>query len=141
MKKKNLRGINGALQWLVTNTRIELAARVSFSSSVTSNPTVEELLTANKLVRQAIQDASTPIYIHSIPLKDLNFGVFNDAAWGVRMDGSSQGGYQMYASHMSLLEGKESPVSPIDWKSWKLRRKVRSSLAAESQSMADAVDA
>ena len=139
--EKTLRGINGALQWLVTNTRIEMAARVSFSSSVTSHPTVEELLYANKLVRQAIQDANTPVYIHSIPLKDLNFGVFNDAAWGVRADGSSQGGYLLYASHTSLLEGKDSPISPIDWKSWKLRRKVRSSLAAESQAMADAVDA
>ena len=28
----------------------------------------------------------------------------------------------------------------MDWKSWKLKRKVRSSLAAESQALADAVD-
>ena len=118
--EKTLRGINGALQWLVTNTRIELAARVSFSSSVTSTPTVGDLLNANKIVRQAIQDANTPIYIHSIPLKDLNFGIFNDAAWGAHADGSSQGGYILFASHMSLLEGKESPISTIDWKSWKL---------------------
>ena len=62
------------------------------------------------------------------------------AAWGVRPDGSSQGGYLVYASSHDLHAGKEAPVGIIDWKSWKLSRKCRSSLAAESQAMADAID-
>ena len=76
---------------LVTSTRIDLVARVSFSSSVTKSPTVAELLNANKLVRQAIKDADLTNFIHSIGLKELSFGVFNDVAWGVRTDGSTQG--------------------------------------------------
>ena len=35
---------------------------------------------------------------------------------------------------------KEASISIMDWKSWNLKRKVRSSLAAESQALADAVD-
>ena len=66
--------------------------------------------------------------------------MFSDAAWGVRPDGSSQGGYLVYASSHALTKGEEAPVGIIDWKSWKLSRKCRSSLSAESQAMADAID-
>ena len=90
---KTLRGINGSLQWLVTNTRIDLATNVSLSASETANPTIESLQKANKLIRQAQRDDSLPIHIHAIPLDELNFGIFSDAAWGVRPDGASQGGY------------------------------------------------
>ena len=40
---KTLRGVNGSLQWLVSNTRVDLAAKVSLSASETSNPTVGSL--------------------------------------------------------------------------------------------------
>ena len=46
----------------------------------------------------------------------------------------------MFVSDADLFEGKEADISIMDWKSWKLKRKVRSSLAAESQALADAVD-
>ena len=64
---KCLRGINGSLQWLVTNTRVDLAAKVSLSASATSNPTVDDLRKANKLVRQAQRDSDLPLYFHPIP--------------------------------------------------------------------------
>ena len=137
---KSLRGINGSLQWLATNSRIDLAAKVSLSASETANPTIESLQTANKIIRQAQRDDALPIHIHAIPLDQLNFGVFSDAAWGVRPDGSSQGGYLVYASSHALHKGEEAPVGIIEWKSWKLSRKCRSSLSAESQAMADSID-
>ena len=67
-------------------------------------------------------------------------GTFTDAAWAVRPEGSSQGGYLLFFADRELLDGKEAKLSIMDWKSWKLKRKVRSSLAAESQALADAVD-
>ena len=66
--------------------------------------------------------------------------MFSDSAWGVRPDGSSQGGYLVYASPHSLHGGEEAPVGIIEWKSWKLSRTCRSSLSAESQAMADTID-
>ena len=45
-----LRAVNGSLQWLVTNSRPDLSARVSLSASATSNPTYGDLQTANKLI-------------------------------------------------------------------------------------------
>ena len=137
---KTLRGVNGSLQWLVSNTRVDLAARVSLSASETANPTVASLQKANKLIRQAQRDDTLPIHIHATPMDQLNFGVFSDAAWAVRPDGSSQGGYLVYATSHALHRGEENPLGIIDWKSWKLTRKCRSSLAAESQATADSVD-
>ena len=61
------------------------------SASETSNPTIESLQKANKIIRQAQRDDSLPIHIHAIPLDYLNFGVVSDAAWGVRPDGSFPG--------------------------------------------------
>ena len=77
-----LRGINGSLQWLATNARVDLCAKVSLSASETSNPTISSLQKANKIIRQAQKDDALPIHIHAIPLEQLNFGVFSDAAWG-----------------------------------------------------------
>ena len=86
---KFLREVNGSLHWLVTNSRPDLAARVSPSASATSNPTYGDLNTANKLVRQAQGYKELPIKIQSIPLHRLAIGSFTDAAWAVRPDGSS----------------------------------------------------
>ena len=79
---KSLRGMNGSLQWLATNSRIDLAAKVSLSASETANPTIESLQKANKIIRQAQRDDSLPIHIHAIPLDHLSFGVCSVAAWG-----------------------------------------------------------
>merc|ERR1712012_1336573 len=51
-----LRGINGSLQWLSTNTRVDLSAKVSLSASEASNPTISSLQKANNITRQAQRD-------------------------------------------------------------------------------------
>ena len=73
---KSIRGINGSLQWLCTNSRVDLSAKVSLSASEAANPTISSLQKANKIVRQAQRDDTLPIHIHAIPLDHLNFGVF-----------------------------------------------------------------
>ena len=88
---KSFRGINGSLQWLCTNSRVDLSAKVSLSASDTAHPTISSLEKANKIVRQAQRADTLPIHIHAIPLDHLIFGVVSDDAWGVRPDGYSQG--------------------------------------------------
>ena len=78
---KTLRGTNGSLQWLVSNTRVDLAAKVLLSAREASNPTTASLQKkANKLVRQAHRDDAVPIHIHSISLDHLTFDIFSDAS-------------------------------------------------------------
>ena len=46
----------------------------------------------------------------------------------------------VYATSHALHKSGEAPIGVIEWESWKLTRRRRSSLAAESQAMADSVD-
>ena len=63
-----------------------------------------------------------------------------DAAFCVRRDNSSQGGYIVMLVPESTFHGKESEYHVIDWKSSKLPRVARSSLGAEAQAAGLATD-
>ena len=63
-----------------------------------------------------------------------------DAAHGVRHDGSSQGGFLCLLTHKQAFEGVETPDQVLEWKSFKLPRVARSSLAAEAQAAGAAAD-
>ena len=56
---------------------------------------------------------------------------YSDAAWNVRRDGSSQGGYLVFLTDLALLQNREAPLSLLSWASAKLTRVCRSSSAAE----------
>ena len=68
------------------------------------------------------------------PLKDPVFVAFHDAAWAVRRDGKSQGGYILGMAEREILEGEASAVSPIIQATRKCPRVTRSSLGCEIQS-------
>jgi len=129
------------LQWLVTNSRLDLAAPTSISQGNHSQGRVKHLQEANKLVRTAFATADTPIVFQSIPLDRLCTVTFHDAGQGSRPDGSSQGGYVTVLADKDILDGKECKVTIMDWRSFKLRRVARSSLSAEVQAFSEALDA
>lgn len=72
--------------------------------------------------------------------KDLSFIAFSDAALGVRRDLGSQGGYIIIAVGKDVMEEKAGRYACVAWQSYRLTRVCRSSLAAESQACATAVD-
>ena len=87
------------------------------------------------------KDYKLQIHNHG-SLESLRFGVYADAAWAVRPDDTSQGGYIIFiASKEEINEGRAMKLSVLDWASRKLARVCRSSLAAEAQSASVAVDA
>eukprot|EP00959_Pyramimonas_sp_CCMP1952_P273312 5712688-Pyramimonas_sp.AAC.1 len=63
---------------------------------------------------------------------------YSDAAWNVRRDGSSQGGFLIFMTDYSLMQNKEAPISLIAWASAELPRVCRSSSAAEVQAANEA---
>ena len=65
---------------------------------------------------------------------------FCDASWGTRKDGSSQGGYVIVLADQKFLQGEECWLTVLDFKSFKLKRKCRSSLSAECQAFSEAQD-
>ena len=66
--------------------------------------------------------------------KDLKIIVFTDGAHGNLVDRGSQGGYFVF------LVGENGMCALISWQSKRIRRVVKSSLAAETLSMSDGID-
>ena len=141
---RTLRAIIGALAWPAGQCLPQLSASVSILQASASSPSVGDLLTANKLLRYAkdtVQSFVLTLRKHGNSLGSLRFGAYTDASWSVRPDGSSQGGYLLFAtSDEELAAEKPMPPTILDWQSRKLTRMCRSSLSAESQAASAAVD-
>eukprot|EP00435_Cladocopium_sp_Y103_P038910 s4100_g10.t1 len=96
----------------------------------------------NKCLRFAKEASKHPMVFDKIVEKvaDLAIVCFCDAASGVRQDLSSQGGYPIVLTDKRVLRGEKCKFCTVAWRSFKLPRVCRSSLSAESQSMASALE-
>ena len=141
---RTLRAIIGALAWPAGQCLPQLSASISILQASSSSPAVQDLLTANKVLRYAkevVQSFALTLRKRGSCLEELRFGAYTDASWSVRPDGSSQGGYLIFAaSESELMSEKPMALTIIDWQSRKLTRMCRSSLSAESQAASAAVD-
>ena len=68
-------------------------------------------------------------------MRNVKLAVYADASLGNLPDGGSQGGYVIF------MVDSNGACAPIEWQSVRIRRVVRSTLAAETLAMADALDA
>ena len=138
-----LRSLLGALAWPATQCIPMLSASVSLMQSAMSAPTVNDLLEANKTLRfakETVERYEWSVHRHG-DLSRLCFAAYTDAAWAVRPDGSSQGGYVIFAASLDEVNsGKPFRLTTLEWGSKKLARVCRSSLAAETQAAATCVD-
>lgn len=143
VEKKQLRAIVGAMAWPANQCLPQIAATCSLLQAAVSSPVVSDLLEANKglrFLKDIAKEYKLCIHKHC-KIEDLRFGVYADAAWAVRPDSASQGGYLIFlCSKDEMIEGKGMKISIIDWSSKKLARVCRSSLSAEAQSATAAVD-
>ncbi len=89
-----------------------------------SLPTIATLQEANKLLRFLKSNADVAIRVKQTAknMKDLVFVVLTDAAWAVREDGSSQGGYVILLCHKRVMDNETADYIVFDWRSWKLPR-------------------
>ena len=89
-----LRGLLGSLQWPAVQSSPHLQASASLLAGQLSTGTVETINEANRLLRFAKSNADVSLDYKAIcPLEDLRLVCSFDAAFGVRRDGASQGGY------------------------------------------------
>lgn len=138
-----LRALVGAMSWPVTQCLPQAAATIIILQANINRPMVKDMLEANKCLRfmkEVVKDDVFTIRCHG-EIEDLRLGVYCDAAWSVRPDGSSQGGMLMFLASSNEISGEAPfPLTVIDWASKKLVKKCRSSLSAEAPSATIAVD-
>lgn len=130
--KENLRSLIGQLNWISTQTRPDLSYNVCSLSNSYKVATVETLLNANKVVRKAKQ-SDCCLFLGNINFNNFKLVCYTDAAHGNLADGGSQGGL-----YVEIVSG--SKHAPIHWESKRIRRVVKSSMAAEILALVEGVE-
>ena len=130
-----VRQLVGQLNWLATQTRHDLSYDISDMSSMIKLENVDCIKQANKTLKKAKKEKSQI----SVPdlgiLENVKLVVYSDASHANLIDGGSQGGYVIF------LQGKNGNYLPVSWQSKRVKRVVKSTLAAETLAMVDAAEA
>ena len=132
-----LRAGIGAVAWPSNQSSPHLTCSVSLMQATVAKAPVSDLCVFNKALSFAKNNADVGLRFNDIcngDVSKLRIGCYFDAAWAVRPDASSQGGYIVFAiNEERIQDGKPTPLVILDWSSKKLPRKARSSLAPQVQ--------
>ena len=131
---QDYRALVGQLNWLGTQTRPDVAFDVCELSTVLNVATVDDVLRANKVVKKVKQRRVT-LQFRSLDCTDgYTLECYSDASFGNLPGGGSQGGYVIF------LVDSHGMRCPLSWQSKKVRRVVKSTLAAETLALLDAAE-
>ena len=132
----NLRSMIGQLSWVGTQTRPDILFECSELASSLKSASVEHLLRANKVLKK-LKDHPVLIKIPKlVNLEDCRFICYHDASYANLKDGGSQGSYIIL-----MTDEINKLMAPIAWQSKRIKRVVKSTLAAETLSLVEAADA
>ena len=135
------RAVLGAIQWRVYQTGPQHSAKLGHLQSIISKGDRSTIAEVNKLVREVHAQRDVGLVIHQLCAErdeDLVLVAWSDAALANRPDLSSTGGYIIGFVHKDMVDqGVRGPVNVMSWSSSKLKRVCRSSLAAETQALAE----
>ena len=132
-KNTEFRAKIGQLNWLSTISRLDLAMQTRYASALVTTATIKDAIFINKIIKQA-KNTQYCIKFPSFNLDSLVLITHTDASYNNLPNGGSQGSYIVF-----LSDGINS--APIRWHSGKLKRKVKSTLAAETVALSDGCDA
>ena len=141
-EKHQLRGLNGSMNWPVTQLMLYGAASLSIQAANVEKSIVEDVHEANKTLHFLKANAAVGLtYVRLGALPELLLGTYFDGSWATRRDGTSQGGYLQFAVTRSAAEsGAPVPLVVTDWTSKKVSRISRALLDVEAQAGVGAVD-
>ena len=134
-EKAPLRSAIGQLCWLANQTRPDIAYDVCQLSVRYKSATVSDIFIANKTIKRVKNNDLKLTFPKLIDNGEYILKVFSDSSFNNLPNGGSQGGYIIF------LCDTEDNAAPIQWQSRRIRRVVKSTLAAECLAMEDAVDA
>ena len=132
--KDNLRAAIGQLLWVSRHSRPDASFDVCQLSNSLKDAESKDIMYANKIIKY-LQQTDVKLMYHQLgDDKHLKLIVYVDAAHGNLRDGGSQEGYLIF------LVGEEMKCCLLNWQSKRIKRVTRSSLAAETLALSDAVD-
>lgn len=133
-EQRQFRSLVGQCNWAAQGTRPDLAYEVVELSSKFEKALVSDLIRANKNVIKLKQLRSFIKFPKLGHCTNWKVVIFSDASHANIDNVSSVGG------HIILIVGRNKRSAPIAWSSSKIKRVVRSTLAAETLSLSEALD-
>ena len=128
------RALVGSLNWIVQNTRPDLAFELTDLSTKFQKAEVRDLQQVIKTLLKVKEEKSELLFPNLGDPLNWELITFSDASFGNLCNGTqSCGGY------IVLLAGNKS-CSALAWKSGKVKRVVKSTLAAEGLILSEALD-
>ncbi|CAG2196696.1 unnamed protein product [Mytilus edulis] len=124
----------GQILWIARQSRPDVIFDASNLASSLKKANVQTLNEANKIIKNLKSETVTLKFRKLGKDNAIRLVVFSDSSLGNLSDGGTQGG------HFIVLVGENGIFSPITWQSKRIRRVARSTLAAETLAMADAID-
>lgn len=138
------RSIGGKLNWVSTQTRLDLAAATSFAQQRSSVCTVQDARNLNRTVRMAHENADFVIGFNrrKDTLARMHIVVYADSAFA-----NAEGCKSQYGTIGGLANGPScgddedySSVLPLWWTSATVKRVVRSTLGAEGYAVSEGIE-
>ena len=136
-----LRQCAGQLAWVANSTRPDQAFLSSYLQGMQDKGCVSHVQLYNKALREMKERRICMKFPSDVPIESWRIMAIADAGWGTRGNGESQGGYVLCLCNSPMLEQKPATCWIVDWSSKKLRRAVRSSVAAETLAGQNGLDA
>ena len=132
---KKYRSLVGQINWLSTQSRPDVSYDALELSCNMGNTKVENLIQANKCLKKLSMSESFMSFPNLGDLQKVKLVTLSDASHANLPDGfSSAGGFIIF------LVGENGKSCPLAWEAKKIRRVVKSTLAAETLAVSDAVD-
>ena len=129
-----LKQLSGQINWAVTQCRPDIAFQNCIIGNSVAKSSVGDIVFANKAVRK-IKSSDLSISFHcDMDLSNCYVVSFCDASFGTLPNGGSQGAF------ITLLVGQNGVYSPIAWQSRRVRRVVKSTIAAECLAAIEAAE-
>ena len=134
-RSKKYRSLVGQINWLSTQSRPDVSYDALELSCNMGNTKVENLIQANKCLKKLSMSESFMSFPNLGDLQKVKLVTLSDASHANLPDGfSSAGGFIIF------LVGENGKSCPLAWEAKKIRRVVKSTLAAETLAVSDAVD-
>ena len=133
---RNLKALIGQEQWVAKQTRPDISFATCELSTNVKKATTSDVQNANKQLQKLQQEIpNSKIVIANIEdICQASIIVYSDASHANLRDHGSQGGFIIF------LYGRNNNVCPIIWKSHRLKRVVKSAMAAETMALLEAAE-
>ena len=136
---RQFRAVMGATNWVQRESRPDVSGECSLIMAHTNDPTIADLVDANRVVELLKSDPHLGIRIPHVPVERVRWVSVSDASWANTTEDKSQVGWLVGLADSSVSEGSQASFGLLSWKSVRAHRVIPSTLSAETYSLSQAL--